>query len=370
MDLKQYIIDKSKALNIDIIGFAKVEKLDKMADFLNKRKEKGYDTEFEEKDILLRIDPTLLMPESRTIIAIGNSYNVEHKKSISKDIKWRGLLSKSSWGQDYHKVLRNRMELLAREINKVIDFKYTICVDTSPLIDREIAKKAGIGWYGKNCSIINDSYGSFIFLGYILTNLDLEEDQKVEEKCGDCKLCINSCPAGAIQEGYNINTKKCISYLTQTKNRIPYEMREKMGTKIYGCDTCQQVCPKNKEILKGYSKEFVPKITDGIIDIEELMTISNKDFKNKYGTMSGAWRGKNVLRRNAIIALANIGDKNCVSLLNGVLYDDSPMIREYAAWALIKVDKDNGVKLVRERLSKEKDNEVAMEMKRLIKMQE
>lgn len=370
MELKQYIIDKSKEIDIDIIGFAKAEKLDKIADFLKERKEKGYDTEFEEKDIFLRTDPTFLMSESRTIIAIGISYNVEHKTSISKDIKRHCLLSKSSWGEDYHKVLRNKMKTLVNEINKIVDFKYTICVDTSPLIDREIAKKAGIGWYGKNCSIINDEFGSFIFLGYILTNLELEEDYKVEEKCGDCKLCINACPAGAIQEGYTINTKRCISYLTQTKNRIPYELRKKMGIKIYGCDTCQQVCPKNKEILMSNSKEFIPKVTDGIIDIEEIMNISNKDFNNKYGTMSGAWRGKNILRRNAIIALVNIGDRSCIGLLKDALIDESPMIREYAAWALIKIDKDEGIKLVKERLSKEKDYEISKEMKRLIKMYE
>lgn len=370
MDLKQYIVDKSKEVGIDTIGFTKAEKLDHMISFLKERKEKGHDTEFEEKDIALRTDPALLMPESRTIIAIGISYNIEYKKTSTKDIKWQGLLSKSSWGEDYHKVLRSKMEDLVIEIKKVADFEYTMCVDTSPLIDRQIANRAGIGWYGKNCSIINDDYGSFIFLGYILTNLELEDNNRVEEKCGECKLCINACPAGAIQEGYNINTKRCISYLTQTKDRIPYELREKMGTKIYGCDTCQQVCPKNKEIQKGSTAEFIPKLTNGIVDIEEIMTISNKEFKEKYGSMSGAWRGKNVLKRNAIIALANIDDKNSIDLLKNALNDESPMIREYAAWALIKIDKEYGINLVLERLSKEKDLEIATEMKKLIEMQE
>ncbi len=366
MELKQYIVQKSKDINIDIIGFAKVEKLDRMFDFLKKRKEKGYDTEFEEKDILLRTDPALLMPESRTIIGIGVSYNTEYEITPSKDLKWHGLLSKSSWGEDYHRVLKNKMEKLVDEISKVVSFNYTICVDTSPLIDREIAKKAGIGWYGKNCSIINDEFGSFIFLGYILTDLELAEDQIVKEKCGDCKLCINACPVGAIQEGYSINTKRCISYLTQTKDRIPYELREKMGTKIYGCDTCQQVCPKNKEIRKSKTKEFIPKMTNGIIDIKEIMTMSNKEFKAKYGSMSGAWRGKNILKRNVIIALANNGDKNCTELLKDALNDESPMIREYATWALIKIDKEQGIKLVKERLFKEKDEETSKEMLKLI----
>lgn len=163
MDLKQYIIDKSKEVGIDVIGFTKAEKLDHMVSFLKEREKKGFNTEFEEKDIILRTDPTHLMPESRTIIVIGISYNIEYKKTPTIDIRWQGLLSKSSWGEDYHKVLRNKMEALVNDIKKVVDFKYTVCVDTSPLIDRQVAKRAGIGWYGKNCSIINDEYGSFIF---------------------------------------------------------------------------------------------------------------------------------------------------------------------------------------------------------------
>lgn len=368
MDLKTYIIHKSQVIGIDVIGFTKADKLDKLTSFLEKRKEKGYSTEFEEKNISLRTDPLAIMPESRTIIAIGVSYNIEHESIYSQKAKWLGLLSKSSWGEDYHRVLRNKMEMLVNEINIVKDFKYSICVDTSPLIDRDISKRAGIGWYGKNCSIINDDYGSFVFLGYILTDLVLEEDEIVEEKCGDCRLCIDACPTNAIEEGYIINTKRCISYLTQTKKRIPYDLREKMGIKIYGCDTCQLVCPKNKKVLKGSTKEFMPKFANGYINIEELISISNKNFKNKYGSMSGAWRGKNILKRNAIITLGNIRDMNSLELLKTALYDESPMIREYAAWSLIRIDKEEGVKLVKERLSKEKDIEIFEEMKRLIQL--
>lgn len=366
MDLKEYIAHKSKIVGIDIIGFTKPEKMDNLIGFLEKRKEKEYNTELEESNILSRTNPLALMPESRTIIAIGVSYNIEYKSVPHESGKWTGLLSKSSWGEDYHKVLKNKMEDLVKEIKKEIDFKYIICVDTSPLIDREISKSAGIGWYGKNCSIINDDYGSFIFLGYILTDLDLEENERIEEKCGNCRLCIDACPTQAIEEGYIINAKRCISYMTQTKKKIPYDLREKIGMKIYGCDTCQLVCPKNDKVIKGSSKEFVPQLTKGIIPIEEIITISNKDFKEKYGSMSGAWRGKNILKRNAIIALGNIRDKSSIKLLKTALHDESPMIREYAAWSLIRIDKEEGVKLIRERLFKENDIEAFEEMRRLI----
>lgn len=366
MELKKQIINISKDIDIDIIGFAKSERLDRISEVLKKRKDKGYEVEFEESNILLRIDPTMLMSGCKTIIAIGISYNIEYQIPAPKEIKWRGFLSKSSWGEDYHKILRNKLKILAERIKEIVDFNYTICVDTSPLIDREIAKKAGIGWYGKNCSIINDEYGSFIFIGYLLTDLELYGDKVVDEKCGDCNLCIKACPVGAIQDGYIINSRRCISYLTQTKERIPYELRTKMGTKIYGCDTCQLVCPKNRAVKKGNTIEFKPEKTKGLVDIEELLNISNKEFKKKYGSMSGAWRGKNVLKRNAIIALANIGDENFIGLLKKALKDESPMIREYAAWAIIKINKEEGLKLVENNLINEKNNEVYEEIKKLI----
>ena len=241
---------------------------------------------------------------------------------------------------DYHTVLKDRMIRLIKELEKAMDFKYMYFVDTGPLIDREIARRCGLGYYGKNCSIINDEYGSFIFLGYILTNLEVEEySSPVEEKCGDCDLCLRACPTKALESPYRVNPKRCLSYLTQTKDLIPHELREKMGTRIYGCDTCQMVCPKNKGVEKSNHSEFIPEITKGYMNIEELLTISNKEFKKKYGTMAGSWRGKNVLKRNGIIALGNMKNKESLILLKPLLKDQNPMIRDYTEWAINKINK-------------------------------
>lgn len=364
--MKQYIIDKSKELSIDIIGFTDCNPLYNVKEYLLNRRTEDMETEFEEKDISKRIDPRLTFPQCKTIIVVGLSYNNDFKGKVDNTLK--GIVSKSSWGLDYHMVLRGKIERLIHEITKIKTFNYKYFVDTGPLIDRELGRKSGIGYYGKNCSIINDEYGSFIFLGYILTDLDIRTSTILtEEKCKGCNLCIKACPTGALEGPYRFNPKKCISYLTQTKEKIPYELREKMGTKVYGCDTCQLVCPKNKGINKPNHKEFLPKDTKGYIIIEELLSMSNKAFKDKYGSMAGAWRGKNILKRNGIIALGNIKDKESLKLLIPLLKDPSPMIREYAAWSILNIDYIYGLKIIKRKLDQEKDQDIKLEFKNLIK---
>lgn len=333
--LNQYIIEKSKELGIDICGFTDSLPLLDIKDYLIYRQENNRMTEFEEKNIDLRIDPRLTMSNCKSIIVLAISYNVDYKEK--PDYKLRGKLSKSSWGIDYHQVLKNKMELLIEEIKKVVDFQYKYFVDTGPLVDRELAVKAGVGYYGKNSLVINDDYGSFIFIGYILTDLDLDYNERIASKCGDCNLCLKACPTGALELPYKINPKKCISYLTQTKDNIPESLRKKMGIKIYGCDTCQLVCPKNKNVRTSQHEEFIPKVTKGYMDLEELLNISNKQFKEKYGHMAGSWRGKNILKRNALIALGNMKKEDNISLILPFLEDDNPLLREYAKWAVENV---------------------------------
>lgn len=333
MNIKDYISEISKQLHIDIIGFTDADPLLSLEEYLQFRIDNNMATEFEEKDLEKRIDPKKTMPNCKSIIVIGISYNVDYKPRHDFEIK--GSLSKSTWGLDYHEVLKEKMKSLVEKINEIKNFEYMYFVDTGPLIDRELANKAGIGYYGKNCNIINHRYGSFIFLGYILTDIDMDLDNNsVDSECGDCNLCLQACPTGALEEPYKLNPKRCISYLTQTKDKIDILLREKMGIKIYGCDTCQIVCPKNKEVKYSTHKEFIPSKTNGCMDIKELLKTSNRQFKEKYGHMSGSWRGKNVLKRNAIIALGNINNKNHQALIQDILRENNQMFNQYAHWAL------------------------------------
>lgn len=332
MNVKELIVEKARELNIDKIGFIDSSPLHNLEEYLQSRLDSGLQTEFEEMEIKKRIDPKLTFPNCKSIIVIAISYNVEYLAEKNNFLS--GILSKSSWGIDYHKVLKDKIDKLIMEIKTHADFDYKSYVDTGPLVERELANKAGIGYYGKNCSIINDDYGSFIFIGYIMTDLDLEtSENKIYSECGECDLCIRACPTNAL-ESYKLNPKRCISYLTQTKDIIPLEYRSKMGTKIYGCDTCQLVCPKNKGVKTSNHEEFVPHITSGFIDISELLNMSNKEFRNKYGSMAGSWRGKNVLKRNAIIALGNMKKDNNIYLLHEITKKENLQMSYYAQWAL------------------------------------
>lgn len=365
MNLKQYIKESAKKVGIDIIGFTDCGRLANLEDYLYERRKNNRETEFEERNLENRLEPKNIFPNCKSIIVIGISYNVDYSESV--DFKFKGKISKSSWGEDYHKVVMDKMDELVKGLKTELEFNYIAFTDTGPLVDRELAKKAGIGWYGKNCSIINDNYGSFIFIGYIITDLDIEIDNPMLSKCKDCDKCLKACPTGALEAPYKFNPKKCISYLTQTKDKIPYELRNKMGTSVYGCDICQLACPKNMNCLKSGATEFIPKQTKGYIDIEKIFKMSNSEFKKSYGSMAGSWRGKNILKRNCLIALGNIKNREAIPLLRKALVDSSPMVREYAAWAILKIDYDLGYEAVSKAIEKEKDINIKEEMERLLK---
>lgn len=327
--LKETIIKISKKIGIDMIGFTKANPFYSLEGILRERIDNNNSTEFEEKDIKLRIDPRRTMKDCKSIIVIGLSYYTD--KPVSDGVKIKGSLSRSSWGIDYHKVLTDYMNRLVGKLEEIIEFKSMVFTDTGPLVDRELAYRAGIGYYGKNCTIINPKYGSFFFIGYILTDLDIEDTNNLlDSECADCELCLNACPTNALVEAGKLDTNRCISYLTQTKKPIKEELAQKMGIKIYGCDTCQLVCPKNKGIEKTTHSEFYPDKTDGLVDIEELLRVSKKDFNLKYGDMSGSWRGKNVLIRNSLIALNNMSLDEHYDLVQNVHKKEIELWKPYS----------------------------------------
>ena len=332
------INDAAKRLGIEMVGFTSGEPFYSIEAILKDRIANDNSPEFEEKDIDKRIDPKRTMKDCKSIIAIGLSYY--NDKINTSNVKIKGSLSRSSWGLDYHVVLKDHMERLVDELKKTIEFQAMIFTDTGPLVDRQVAYRAGLGYYGKNCSIINPKYGSFFFIGYILTDLAIEESEEpLMSQCGDCDLCLKACPTNALVAPGKLDTNKCISYLTQTKNPIKEELTQKMGIKIYGCDTCQLVCPKNIGIEKSTHDEFLPKKTGGLIDIEELLEMSKKDFNQKYKDMAGSWRGKTILIRNSIIALNNMSLDENYGLIKSIHKKQVELLKPYTKIWLENYDK-------------------------------
>jgi len=350
--MKQIILNIAKDMNIKNIGFTNVLNFGYLENMLNERVKNNYNNEFEESDMKKRFDVKSVFPKCKSIIAIGLPY-AEGFKSINLTDK--GLISVVSYGEDYHIKLKKLLNDFALIIKEHIDFEYKICVDTSPLIDREICKNAGIGSYGKNSLLINENVGSFMNLGYIMTDLDIEIGNNNFENidiCNDCNICEKNCPNKAILNEGGINTKRCVSYLTQTKTYIPYEYRKNMSNQIYGCDICQLVCPKNKKILQMNSENDYSEL---IIDLNELLTMTNTDFNKKYGSLSGSWRGKNVWKRNGIISIANLDMKSMFYNLRDELNNTSDMIKIYSAWSLMILNKQKASELLNCNIKYEND---------------
>jgi len=333
------ILNIAYTLDIDEVGFTNKTDFSYLKNDLKYRIDNNVFCEFEEKNIELRLNTNSVMRNCNTIIAAIFPYFQGYAKQNKQGF---GKICSSSVGEDYHLIVKKRLEEFASKISEIYDFSYEICVDSNYLLDKEICKNAKLGYIGKNSLLINKKYGSFVFLGYILTDLNINDDevQKYSEtklpldSCGDCKSCINNCPNNALSNEGKMNVKKCLSYLTQTKEIIPIKYRKAMGSQIYGCDVCQLICPKNIFAYEQFCEN-----DELYVDIEELLTISKKEFKTKYSHLAAAWRGKNIWKRNAIIVAANTNRIDLYDLIKKDIDNPSPMIKYYASWCIDELER-------------------------------
>ena len=355
LQLKEEIIQHSKEIGIDKIGFTTADPFTELKQRLIVNEEKNYKSGFEKGTLEERTEPKKLFPQAQSIISIALAYPTRLEDAPrSKAGNRRGIFSRTSWGEDYHVVLRDRLEKLASFIDsKIDDFTCKIMVDTGELSDRAVAERAGIGFSGKNASIITKEFGSFVYLGEMITNIPFAADKPVEDTCGDCRICLDACPTGALVQGGQLNANQCLSFLSQTKVSLPDHFKQKLGTRLYGCDTCQLVCPYNKQVDFHLHEEFEPDPEVAKPLLKPMLQKSNREFREKFGHLSGFWRGKNPLQRNAIIALAHFKDDSAVDVLESVILEDiRPVIRETAIWALGEIQTASARQAL-EKISKE-----------------
>lgn len=361
--LKQDIIDYAYSIGIDSIGFTTADPFDELKQKLEDYHSKGYASGFEESDIALRTEPKLSLPTARSIIAIAVGYPNKLKgapKSVRGDR--RGLFARASWGQDYHTIMRTRLDKLSEFIrSKVENVDILSMVDTGVLSDRAVAERAGLGFAGRNGFIINKDLGTWTYLGEMLVSIPFEPDDPIMDSCGDCTICVDRCPTGALVGNGQLNSQKCISFLTQTKGYMPDQYRYKIGNRLYGCDTCQQVCPKNRGINTQHDDIVLePEILKP--RLIPLLQMSNKEFKANYGHLAGAWRGKKPIQRNAILALAHFNEEAAIPELKEVAINDArPMIRATAYWAIGQILGEDARPFINEHYNSE-DVEVQTEM--------
>jgi len=372
-ELKQEIIAHSKTIGIDKIGFTTADPFVELKERLRRQQELGYQSGFEKGTIAERTEPRLLFPEAQSIISIAVAYPAkmaEAPKSTRSDR--RGVFCRASWGTDYHDVLKERLQKLADFIKSKQDaFSGKLMVDTGELVDKAVAERAGIGFGGKNTLLITPEFGSYVYLGELITNIPFSPDEPLDDSCGDCRICIDVCPTGAIIQGGQLDSQRCIAFLTQVKDFVPEEYRDKIGNRLYGCDTCQAVCPRNRHVDNHFHAELEPEPEITKPSLKPILKMSNRQFKETYGHMAGSWRGKKPIQRNAIIALGVYKDASAEEdLIELMDADPRPVMRGTAAWSLGKIGTEKALQAIEIAMNKETDEQVLYEMKNAIKINE
>ncbi len=280
-------------------------------------------------------------PWARSVVVCALNYNTENSYSTQVHDPTRGWISRYAWSRnDYHDAVLRRLKLVEAALRQAVlgELQATLTtrsyVDTGPIVERVFAKYAGVGWIGKNTCIINQKKGSWLFLGVILTSLELAPDVPAPDRCGTCTRCIEACPTDAILAPYQLDSNKCISYLTiEKRGSIPESLRAGMGRHIFGCDICQDVCPWNRKAPASTAPEFDPR--PGLVNpaLAWLAEMSAEEFRAVFRGSPVRRTKRSGLRRNAAIAMGNSGNREFLSLLDQLAADEDESVRESAHWA-------------------------------------
>ena len=298
----------------------------------------------DERGDLKRGSLSRVAPWARSVIVCAVNYNTDHPYSSELHDPSRGWISRYAWSrEDYHDAVLRRLQKVEAAVHQAVQESEPQLitrsyVDTGPVVERVFAKYAGIGWIGKNTCIINQKIGSWLFLGVILASLELTPDVPAPDRCGTCTRCIEACPTDAILAPYQLDANRCISYLTiEKRGSIPEELRAGMGRHVFGCDICQDVCPWNRKAPATTAPEFSAR--EGLVNpaLDWLAEISAKEFRETFRRSPIRRTKRSGLRRNAVIAMGNSGNRQFLPLLEALILDEDEAVAESAHWAVEKL---------------------------------
>ena len=273
--------------------------------------------------------PESLLPGARTVVSAALCYYAPAAEAGPCE----GRLSRYTWSDRYAE-LREKLDELGRRLGG----DYRVLVDANQHVDREGAARAGVGFYGKNTMLITKRYGSWVVLGTLITTAELEATPPLGLDCGSCTLCIEACPTGALDEPGTLDATKCLSYWTQAPASIPEDYRAELGASVYGCDICQDVCPWNRGIEKRRSEEPLPADAEPAVSLVDWLQSDGEGLVRRYDRLYVPRNDPRYLRRNALVALGNVGRAQDRALAEPFLEDPDPLLREHAEWALARID--------------------------------
>jgi len=289
----------------------------------------------------LRADPRALLPAARSVICVGKLYNTHPPEPDDALGTGRGRVSRYAWGEDYHPLVRAGLERLLERMRACVGrpFEARIAVDSAPLLERALARRAGLGWIGRNTCLINQPLGSWFFLGELLVSLDIEPDQPPPERCGACLRCVEACPTRALvptgraAPAWALDARRCISYLTiELRGAIPQELRPLLGRHVFGCDLCQQVCPWNRKAPISQERAFQPR--HAAPPLEELAALGEPEFRRRFARSPLIRAHHRGLLRNVAVAMGNSGWKPFRRPLELLASHPDGLVAEHARWAL------------------------------------
>ncbi len=365
--LTQRIQAHAHELGFELVGIIPAARSETIARYRQWVKN-GYAGEMHylEKHLPLKTDVRQLLAEAKSVISLAmNYYTLDPPKALAEDPE-RGQISRYAWGDDYHELIRKRLLELVQFIKQAAEteLKTRVCVDTAPVIEREYAQKAGIGWIGKNTNLIHWRSGSWYFLSEILVGVALEsETPTLRGSCGTCTRCIEECPTDAIIEPNLLDSRLCISYLTiELKESIPKQLRSKMGNLIFGCDICQEVCPWNSKAVPTPEPGFHPRDGNLAPKLLSLIGMTQQEFSRRFKGSPIKRAKRRGFLRNVLVAIGNWGDRRAVPALKSALADDEPLVRSHAAWALGRIGGDIARRILQTRLTVETQTEVITEI--------
>ena len=344
--IRELIKQAADDAGFDLAGVAPVHDFDELDRFrewiaAGHAAEMKYMEARDEAGSLKRSSLRSTLPWVRSVVVCAINYNTAQPYSTQVADPNRGWIARYAWGhEDYHEAVMKRLRVVENQLRLALPGTQnpalqTRCyVDTGPIVERVYAKYAGVGWIGKNTCILNQKQGSWLFLGVILTSLELEPDLPGPDRCGTCTRCIDACPTDALIAPYQLDSNLCISYLTiEKRGPIPEHMREGIGRHVFGCDICQDVCPWNRKAPVTGTPEFQAR--DGLVNpaLEWLAEITAEEFRENFRGSAVRRAKRTGLRRNAVIAIGNSGDRSFAPLLERLRADEDEVVAESADWA-------------------------------------
>ncbi len=365
-EIKGWALDEG----FDLVGIAGVEPFPQAARSTREWLEAGMAAGMRwitEERIALSGDPSRLLSGSRSVITLGKYYLPPEENEAVANTGPRGKIARYAQGHDYHDVFPPRMarfvDRLARELGRRPATRFF--VDSSPLMEKAVAVRSGIGFYGKNGCVLTRGHGSWVLLAEILTDLELEPDMSQRRDCGRCRICMDRCPTGAIVAPYRVDARLCISYLTiEHKGAIPIELRSRLGNRIFGCDVCQEVCPYNRVAKPMDDPAFMPRVGIGPNPpLIPLLGLDGRRFRELFKGSPILRTKRRGLLRNVAVALGNARDPVAVPALARSLEDEEPLIRSHSAWALGQIGGHEAETVLGTALRREVDDAVLEEIR-------